>query len=353
MQDNVCKQKIIFFTSALDLDNPLLAHSWNWVIEICKNVQEVECYPIHLGTVPSILPNNLTIREIGGGNPYKRIRAIKRLLVIFFSTIRDRRANTQVIYHMIKEPGLVLSPLFYVARVKQVLWYSHWIGGLVLKFVCTFVDKICTPTSNSFPLKKIKKVIITGHGIDSNIFFYDKEKAKACNRVYSVGRVARVKRLENVIKVAGRVPKFKKLELIGPVFDLKYFHELQELALKNKIELVSYGAVPYSKIAKVFQESGIYFLGSPNTLDKAAVQAAMCGSLVISEDRVALESIGMTEIWAKHLQRNEIPSLVDQLKILLELDFTKFTQLQDYISIQSRLRHSTSNLIPQLLQTTF
>lgn len=347
----VSKKKVIFFTPSLDLENAILAHTWNWIIEICSQVAEVECYPIHLGKIAKELPSNLTLKEIGGGDTFKRIRATKRLLVIFFRTVRNQKKESLVIYHMIKEPGIILGPLFFFARVKQALWYSHWRAGLILKFVCTFVDMIYTPTSNSFPFQKNKKLQVTGHGIDSNTFFYNKEIAKSYQRVYSVGRVARVKRIENLLEIAPKVPKLKSIELVGPVSDLKYFHELQELAQKQNINLVSTGEIPYSRVAKVFQESGIYYFGSPNTLDKAAIQAAMCGSMVISDDRVALESIGMKEIWNLHLDEREIPPLVDQLTILLEIDPNKFLKLQEQIANESRLRHSTSNLISKILQT--
>jgi glycosyltransferase involved in cell wall biosynthesis len=340
------KRTVFVFTPRIDIGNPLFGHSIEWVRELGKQAKIVNVYAVHLGTFPPFEIQNIRFREIGGGNLPNRIKAIGMLVQTCIKIILTKTDNKLVVYHMIKEPAVILGPFFKIFGIRQILWYSHSKSTLPLRIAHCWVNQIYTPTRVSFPLKS-NKVLVTGHGISSSKFLMSDSEVLRVHSALSVGRISRVKNFEKIIEAISGTSL--TLEIVGPTFDTTYQDELIKKAQEKGVALQTRGEIPYELMPSVFNKAEIYFMGSPMTLDKAAVQAAMCGCFVVSEEREALESVGMANFW-RHLGFSEIPSLKVQIREILKLSGGELQTYRKDISAYSKEHNSLDALIRLILE---
>lgn len=339
------KKTVFVFTPRIDTGNPLFGHSIEWVKELGKQAKMVNVYAVHFGTLPSFEIQNIRFREIGGGNLLNRIKAIGMLLKICIQIILTKTDNKLVMYHMIKEPAVILGPFLKIFGIRQILWYSHSKSTLPLRIALRWVNQVYSPTIVSFPLKS-NKVLATGHGISSSKFLISDNAGQRVHSVLSVGRISRVKNFEKIIEAISGTSL--TLEIVGPTFDTTYRDELIKKAQEKGVALQTRGEIPYEAMPSVFNKAEIYFMGSPKTLDKAAVQAAMCGCFVVSEEREALESMGMANFWHR-LGFSEIPSLKVQIGEILKLSGGELQTYRKDISRYSKEHNSLDTLIGLIL----
>ena len=340
------KRTVFVFTPRIDTGNPLFGHSIEWIKELGKQAKIVNVYAVHLGTLPSFEIQNIRFREIGGGNLINRIKAIGMLVTICIQIIFTKPDNKLVMYHMIKEPAVILGPFFKIFGIRQILWYSHSKSTLPLRIALRWVNQVYSPTSVSFPFKS-NKVLVTGHGISSSKFLMSDSAGQRVHSVLSVGRISRIKNFEKIIEAISGTSL--TLEIVGPIFDTTYRDELIERAQEKGVALQTRGEIPYELMPSVFNKAEIYFMGSPMTLDKAAVQAAMCGCFVVSEEREALESVGMANFW-RHLGFSEIPSLKEQISEILKLSARESRIYRKDISAYAKHHNSLDALMSLILE---
>jgi glycosyltransferase involved in cell wall biosynthesis len=339
--------EVIFFTPKVDNLDPLFGHSIDWIQSVCPRVDKLSVYAVHVSKSTSLDNKNLSVFEIGGGSLVIRIKAILLLLKVSFRIAFSGGKNKLVIYHMAKEPALVLGPLLKIFKVRQVLWYSHSASSKSLRFVHYFINEVYTPTVVSYPICD-KKVKVSGHGIDSSKFCITNPQVRNIHNIVSLGRISRIKNLERIIQVFPT--DSMTLEFIGRVMDEEYKSELEIIARARKINMHINGEVPYRDIPSIFRRASICYTGSPKTLDKAAVQAAMCGCFVISEETEALESLGMIGFWNR-LGFMSIPTLEQQLKEILKLDSVTMEKERQAISSFTREKHDLNRLIELILDS--
>ena len=340
------KRTVFIFTPRIDTGNPLFGHSIEWVRELGRQAEIVNVYAVHLGTLPHLEIQNIRFREIGGGNLPNRIKAIGMLVQTCIQVILTKTNNKLVIYHMIKEPAVILGSFFKIFGIRQILWYSHSKSTLPLRIAHRWVNQIYTPTRVSFPLKS-NKVLVTGHGISSGKFLMSDSEGQRVHSVLSVGRISRVKNFEKIIEAISGTSL--TLEIVGPTFDTTYRDELINKAQEKGVALQTRGEIPYELMPSVFNKAEIYFMGSPMTLDKAAVQAAMCGCFVVSEEREALESVGMANFW-RHFGFSEIPSLKEQINEILKLSARESRIYRKDISAYAKHHNSLDALMSLILE---
>lgn len=339
------KRTVFVFTPRIDADNPLFGHSIEWVKELGKQAKIVNVYAVHLGTLPPFEIQNIRFREIGGGNLKNRIKAIGNLVKTCIQIILTEADNKLVMYHMIKEPAVILGPFFKIFGIRQILWYSHSKSTLPLRIALRWVNQVYSPTSVSFPFKS-NKILVTGHGISPSKFLISDSAGQRVHSVLSVGRISRIKNFEKIIEAISGTSL--TLEIVGPIFDTTYRDELIERAQEEGVALQIRGEISYELMPSVFNKVEIYFMGSPMTLDKAAVQAAMCGCFVVSEEREALESVGMANFW-RNLGFSEIPSLTEQIGEILKLSRKKLETYREDVSAYSKEHNSLDALIRLIL----
>ena len=338
--------KVYFFTPKVDSNDPIFGHSLDWIREIAAQADSLKVLAVHLSSSSPKIDSRIDFEEIGGGDFAKRTRGFLKLIQIGLDIFCSRKKQPIVFYHMIKEPGMILGLPLKLLGVRQVLWYSHSSKSFGLKMVHRFVNQVFTPTQESYPIAS-KKVRVVGHGINSQLFNLTTTTSNySRNGIISVGRISKIKKLEKLVQAMNGINE--NVNLIGPIFDTDYYFELVKLSSNLEVDVTFSGVSSYESMPTLFLTSKICYSGSPRTLDKSAVQAAMSGCFVVSEENSALDSVGMSEIW-KQLGFVAPPKLNVQIQVLLEIDDSEQELLRRQLALISTKRHSLDNLIKHIL----
>jgi len=180
---------------------------------------------------------------------------------------------------------------------KIIFWYTTKGVTLKLRIATMWANVILTASPESFRLKS-KKVIITGHGIDTELF-RPSENLKVEDKklkLLSVGRISPVKNYE-VLVDAARILKDKninfKITMIGEPA-LESDNNYQE-KLKSKIENLKLGEnfgfigkVGHKDLPRYYQQNDIFVhLSKTGSLDKTLLEAMSSGMRVLSSNDAA------------------------------------------------------------------
>ena len=299
------RNKLLLFNLELDLDSKVLAASHDWVESFSKLYSEVIVFSTHIGKVS--LPNNVSVIELGGGTTYKRIVAITRLLSSIRIILKERKSFV-ALHHMSTYSAAILGPIFKVLGVPQGLWYSHSVKSLSLAFSAKFVDFIYSSTQETLPHKS-KKTRFFGHGIKISRFEAAQIYTKKREGVVSVGRYAKVKNFETLLEVALIAPSIR-IDVYGPDGDSQYKASLMEEISKSSTHMSLYGPVSYEDIPDLLAGYDFFFSGTPKSVDKAAIEGALAGCFVVSQNRATIEVTGMSEVW--QAMGKQIPTTLEQ-----------------------------------------
>jgi len=286
---------LFLFNLELDLESEVLAVAHDWVEEFALTASKIYVFSTHVGSTD--LPENVVVAEIGGGNLYKKIRGLSRLLRLI-PMIVELRKRLVVFHHMSPRTALILGPVFRVMGVPQGLWYSHSHKSPELVISSRIVDKLFSSTPQALPIKS-KKSVFVGHGIPVRNFVHWREKIEERNLpMVSVGRLAPIKKYESGISLVRDLATQKKqFIIIGPgnKFDT-YSKSLLDFAQKSKVELVLFGPRKYLEIPDLLCKSNYFYSGTPRSVDKAAIEAALSGAFVLSENRNTMQLTGMLKL---------------------------------------------------------
>lgn len=329
---NRFRNNVYIFNLSTDRSNPILAFTIDWIKAFYNLNNSTTVISTHVGVHD--LPNNIKIVEIGGGNFWRRLRGLIRLFNVGIQVILARK-EVYVFHHMSIRSAALLGAFFKLARVPQGLWYSHSVASLELKIGSFFVDRIFSSTEEAFPIKN-RKAIYIGHGIKiENFSSFSKTQRESA--ILSLGRVARIKNNEKLIKAVHDSDRSKKeIHLVGPLQESKeYLEELINLGKELQVEVKYLGQVNHDQIPKLLNTYSICYTGNPNTIDKSVIEGAMSGCFPLSDQEFVLRTTGMQEIFNNEnlkmelelsLQLNILASLEDRLDLRLKLRELAFKQ---------------------------
>lgn len=341
-------KKILWvFNLETNLDSPVLAATHDWITELSNRYEEVNVYSTHIGR--TALPRNVILREIGGGNLKNRVRGFFRLLGAVAKIGRRRRISA-VFHHMNSKSAFIIGLPIRILRVPQILWYSHSVPSPELWAAEKFVNNIVTTFPGSYP-RQSKKVSFIGHGIQTSNFVGNGAAGKREIDLVSVGRIAEIKNLDKALIALAEAKKSLKfnpvVEFIGPAGNLNYKQHLITIAENNSINLRIESEVNYSKIAAVYSKSSIYYTGTPKSVDKATLEAAMCGCLIVSDNKAVHFLTGMREVWVE-LGFEKIPEISVQIGALMQLSESLLPHFRALVSKLAKERNNLTNTISRI-----
>ncbi len=344
-------QTIWIYNLELDLDSYVLAAAHDWVEGFSKYCEELIVVSTHCGRTQ--LPKNVRIVEISGGNLLKRVRALARLLKLI-PTIWAKRKNSVVFHHMSPKTVIALGFFYNVFQIPQALWYSHSENSTQFQLAKKIVDIVFTPYPGTAPGGG-NKFCYVGHGISPNRFRFSQDKPlKTNNLLGSVGRITPIKNFDKLIAViknneATLTDSELKVMLVGPSGrDISYMKSLIESIHELSIEFSFTGAVPYEAIFGLTSKFDLYYSGTPESIDKAAVEAGLSGCLIITENKAVLELCGVKLAWTSILGV-EPSSLEDQILTLSKISETKKTQMRRIISANTSKNNALDGTIVRIL----
>jgi glycosyltransferase involved in cell wall biosynthesis len=341
--------KILFYINLESgTSNPILSAGMDWLVEFSKNFGHVQVWSTRLGKEAQN-SEKISFHEIGGGSFSGRIRAIIRLCKLAISIARKPSVNV-VFYHMSHKPAAIMGPFLRMHSVPQGLWYSHSKSSISLRVANCFVNQIFTTNASAFPFQT-PKLHTVGHGINLDRFKSSVLHGPRAN-ILCLGRVTPVKNLERLIlAVPASLQNSLSVDFVGPITDIEYRHKLEELSLSRGVSVNFVGQVEYENIPRIIHTYNLCFTGTPKSVDKAALESALSGCFVVSDEISTLEQLGMHQVW-RSLKFDTIPNLEVQIGILNSLPVNTADELRLLLSQktaeQNDLRATTKRIVEAL-----
>ena len=343
MDNEATREKLYIFNLSTDLENPILAATHDWIEEFSQNYREIEVYSTHVGRY--LLPNSVTVHELDGGSLRKKLRNITRLFALTIKIIQEKK-KTEVFHHMSSRTLLLIGLPLRLFNVPQGIWYSHSHLDFSFRIGKTFANHVFTSTVGSIPYSSVKTHYV-GHGIKTSQV-EQLNGTKEREGIVALGRISRIKNLDQLLLSFQSVNIHKPvLHFIGPVTDEKLKNELQNLAAIRNVVLTFPGVIPHEEVTKTLRNFKYIYSGTPSSVDKALLEGALAGCLVLSANPETLALSGMKEIWLELGYQNP-PSLSDQYEILEDIDSARIDLIRKKLVELCRSKNDLTSTIEKI-----
>ncbi len=295
---NLTKKRLLVITQKVDEQDQLLGFFIEWLRRLgAKTFLSVLCLEKGLYKLPGI-----SVKSLG---KEKRNSKLAQGWNFFRYIIKKSDQYDTVFVHM-NPIWAVLGGWYWRLMDKKIIfWYTS--GGVTtkLKLAEKFADTIFTASKESFRLFS-KKVVVTGHGIDTELFKPDflrsnlKEGISRFDlgeiKILSVGRISPVKNYEIFIDAA-KILKDKGLKFLVTVIgeaplekDKNYDKNLKSKIKNLKLEdnFIFLGKVNHKNLPTYYQSHDVFVhLSKTGSLDKTILEAMACGMNVLSSNDAA------------------------------------------------------------------
>lgn len=339
-------RNLLIITKKVDKNDQLLGFFIDWIYCFAQKFDKI--IVLCLEKEEFNLPNNVKVISLGKDENLPK-------LLWFFNfykyILRHRKQYDFVFVHM-NPIWVVLGGWCWRLMQKKIFfWYTS--GGVTtkLKLAEKFADTIFTASSESFRLPS-KKIIVTGHGIDTDLFRPDEAKKIRDGklRMLSVGRIAPVKNYDALIDAA-KILKDQNIEfsmtIIGePALnkDRKYEQKLKslirELKLENDFKFL--GKINHKELIPYYQGNDLFIhLSKTGSLDKTLLEAMSCGMNVLSSNDAARGFLPAELLF----NENNAQDLANKIKNIREKNIDG--QLRQYV-VEN---HNLNNLISKMAKT--
>lgn len=331
-------KNILIIAQKVDTKSDVLGPFVQWIREFSRQADKVTVITQFEGTYE--LPEKVKVISLG---KEKGNSLLVQMLRFYIFTFRYRKEYDNVFIHMIPHYAILGLPLFFPLKKRVYLWYTHKSTSLPLKVGSLFVKNIFTASKMSCRLRS-KKVIVSGHGIDTNLFRPSKSKKDKKIRIVTASRISPIKNIHLMIEAIRRLGNKKVvLEIYGePALEsdkdylLSLKKKVEEEGLKTQIRFK--GSVSNEELPRVYSHYDIFInLSNTGSIDKAVLEA-------MSSDLKILTS---NEAFKEILREDNFTSN-DPETIRAKLDYLIKTKQKSYRDLIIR-EHSLSRLIRLIL----
>ncbi|OGY50282.1 MAG: hypothetical protein A3J65_04605 [Candidatus Buchananbacteria bacterium RIFCSPHIGHO2_02_FULL_45_11b] len=335
-------------TRKVDKNEHLAGFIYNWVKKIGEQVEELRVISWQEGDA-SGLPENIKVFYLPtNGNKFLKMVRLKILVW------QNLKFADGLFCHQMPIYTIVAGPFFRLKGKKVVSWYMHRQIDWQVRLMEKIANVVLSASKESFRLPS-KKLIITGHGIDVNIFQPAGKQPNDIFKIVSVGRISPTKDYESMIKAVDVLSdqgiKNIKLAIIGEagLAEQKiYFENLKKMAagmnLESRVEFL--GPKPNIDIPAYLKESDLFInLSGTGSLDKAVLEAMACGCLVLTSNE-AFAEILPADLMVEKDQPNK---LAEKIKWLMELPEDKVNQLRQQLREEVVKNHNLDNLAKKII----
>lgn len=280
-------KKLLIITQKVDEHDQLLGFFIEWIRRMAAGM-DVSVLCLEKGSYH--LPSTVKVSSMGKEHGNSKIHQ----LFNFYLYIISRRHDYDAIFVHMNPIWAVLGGWFWrLSGKKLIFWYTS--GGVTLKLrIATwFANTILTASPESFRLKS-KKVVVTGHGIDSNLFKPAEHRfASETFRILTVGRISPVKNYEVLIDAADILNKKGmnfSVTIVGePALknEKEYLDGLkrmiEEKGLSGRFSFI--GRIEHKNLPGVYQNHDLFVhMSKTGSLDKTILEAMSCGMIVVSSN---------------------------------------------------------------------
>jgi glycosyltransferase involved in cell wall biosynthesis len=281
--------RVLMITQKVDLDDGILGFTHTWVNKLAERVERL--YVLALAVGKHSLRDNVELFSMGKERGNSRLERWVSFNRVVARLVLARKVDL-VFIHMCPRYAILATPYAKLMRVPMVMWFTHRSVNSELRLAHWLVDKVVTASKESFRLKS-DKVVITGHGIDTDRFKpLDVRREGDTKVILAVGRISPIKDYETLIETANilvnergrRDLRFIIMGNVPAASHQGYFEHLQEMVaahgLTNYLSFV--GAVPHREIPAYYQNCDVLVNLCPTGgLDKVVLEGMACAKPVI------------------------------------------------------------------------
>ncbi len=277
--------KLLFFTQAMDTNDPILSVYHSWVLEFSKHFEFITVICLKAGAYD--VPKNVRVLSLGKESGRSRIKYIARFYGYIFSQKYDA-----VFVHMNQEYVLLGGLFWKMAGKKVFMWRNHHAGSLLTDIAAAFCAKVFCTSRFSYTAK-YKKTVIMPVGINTDFFVKKPEAVKIPHSILFLSRMAPAKKPHIFIKSMALLKKHGvkfKASIFGDPLpaDEKYYDSLKEMiAGEDLVESVHlYPGVPNDRTVEIFNDYEIFVnLSSSGMYDKTIFEAMACETLTLATNK--------------------------------------------------------------------
>lgn len=303
------------------------------------------------------LPSNITLHNL----PSSKFCKIFALPVLVFRLLE--KSSLGVFCHMMPVYAILAGKSAFFRRKPNVLWYAHSSVDWRLRLANIFVTSFITPSRESFRLSTKKKVFISGHGIDTDLFlpqktntekYFIEARKNNAKVILSVGRISSSKNYEQMIQVLKKLRDSDQdifLYIVGKVAlkkDKIYLEKLKSKIKKYNLDssIFFLGPVSQRGLPDLYTNADIFMnLSSTGSVDKSVLEASACECLAMSSNE-AFCDILPSELFIKN---KEIEKISDCIVDVLSLSESQKQILRKKLREEVVNHHNLDNLIKKII----
>jgi glycosyltransferase involved in cell wall biosynthesis len=251
---------------------------------------------------------------------------------------------------------VLAAPVLKVKKIPIVTWYLHPSLTFILKLAHHLSDKMISALETSYPYRK-DKLIVVGHGIDTDLFCPDGSLPEEPPMILCVGRLSPVKDHPTLIRAAAllreRLKKpFRVVILGGPAGpkDEPYVRSLHQLVEElNLQDIVSFHPpVPQSALPNWYRRCTVHVNLTPTgSGDKVAWEAMACAKPCLVANEGFRETLGEYSN-ILFFRYNDSIDLASKLSLILDLPFPEQKCIGQYLRERVVQIHSLDKLVMRL-----
>ncbi|MFC1962404.1 glycosyltransferase family 4 protein [Chloroflexota bacterium] len=349
--------KVLMVTPIVDERDSILGFIPSWINHLAQKVDKLNVVTLGYNENTHLL-KNVTVHSLD-----KVAGKLGKILYFNNTMFRLLHEEADAMFcHMYPSLAIRAAPYAKLLGIPVVWWRTHGSVSLTARIVHFLADKVVTASKESFRIKS-HKVIITGHGIDTDRFkpaenFTGKNKNKTI--LLYVGRISPRKHIETLIKAAAILVNKQGMRdlvlvIVGGVPVTSQEPLLEELKIMvNELELGNYvefvGAVPYSNVVDYYQQCDLFITGSQTgSIDKNVLEAMACEKPAIACNEAFEDVFG---VYSKLLMFNkEDPyDLAHKIVSILEMDKDQHDKLCTSMRETVEHEHNIDNLTVTLVE---
>ena len=339
--------KLLIVTQKVDKNDQLLGFFIDWLERWARKFESILVLCLEKGHFD--LPNNVRVISLGKEQHRSKIVQLFNFYQLIFKFSQEYDA---ILVHMNPIWMVLGGPWWRLMGKKNYLWYTHKAVTAKLKLAEKLTDVVFTASSESFRLPS-KKVIVTGHGIDTDFFKPNHNDQGPVNmklKLLSVGRIAPVKNYETLIaaaKILAEKGFIFEIGIIGEApmaqdraYEIKIKEKIKTLKLENYF--VFLGKINHQNLPAYFQSYDLFIhLSKTGSLDKSLLEAMASGIKVLSSNDWSQHNLPSELVF----NENNPLELASKIEDISKMDFR--IQLRELVI----KNHNLSNLIEKISLT--
>ncbi|MBU1179360.1 glycosyltransferase family 4 protein [Patescibacteria group bacterium] len=318
--------RLLVLTQKVNKSALILGFFHGWLEAMSREFESIDVVALGVGEYD--LPQNVRVYSLGKERGAGRLSK----LINFYRLVFGLKNKYDAVFVHMNPEYLVLAGWLWKLWKKPVyLWYVHKFSNPILTYASFWVDKIFTANATSCQLKNNKKVVIVGHGINTELFFPAEKRQEGRFSILSVGRMSPIKRYEITLQALDLlISKYGFLDfrytIVAPIVTKEgesYRKRILDMInanpkLKERTELIS--GVAHGGLCGYYNNAHLLVHTGEGGADKAVLEAMSCALPVLASSEAFL--FLPDEYKAKKDDVNELAEKILWLKNNWKLDYT-------------------------------